>query len=136
MSVPDWSDLDRAWLAGLLEGEGAFIPHRRRGRVYPTVSLKMTDRDVVDRAADLMGGRVHLHHTAAMRARGWKPQFKTSRAGREGALLMRRLRPLMGGRRGARIDEVLSEYDALPQPLTGPYRYELREISRLTEESE
>jgi hypothetical protein len=60
------SDLDLAWLAGLLEGEGAFILHQepaigaRRARVIIRVAVHMTDRDVVERVRDIVGlGSVH-----------------------------------------------------------------------------
>ena len=45
--------VDAAWLAGLLEGEGSFIL-RRRG--LPRLAIDMTDRDVIERAACLLGG--------------------------------------------------------------------------------
>ncbi len=48
------------WLAGLLDGEGCFGSYRCNGgrNWFTTVVLKMTDRDVVDHAAELMGGNV------------------------------------------------------------------------------
>lgn len=53
MSDTSWSETDIAWLAGLLEGEGCFSTPAHRG---PFVTVKMTDRDIIDRVAVLWGG--------------------------------------------------------------------------------
>ena len=45
-----------AWLAGLLEGEGYFA--LKRGK-YPTITLSMTDEDIVVKAAFLMGAKIN-----------------------------------------------------------------------------
>src|SRR5260221_14299991 len=44
-----------AGLAGLLEGEGSFSTTRADGHVYPVLQLKMCDKDVVERAAAMIG---------------------------------------------------------------------------------
>ena len=53
------TELDIAWLAGLLEGEGCFrINTRKRDNgtinYYPQLILKMTDEDIIKRAGELM----------------------------------------------------------------------------------
>ncbi len=95
------SDLELAWLAGLLEGEGCFSLHRRS----PEIRLQMTDRDVVERVALLFGGR----RVTAGKPRNWGKQtvFTTSTQGDSAVQIMRAIRPHMGERRGARIDELL-----------------------------
>lgn len=92
---------DVLWLAGLLEGEGTFDAHRGR---YPRIRLGMTDRDVVGRAASLMGSGVRLTLRRAPFAPTWHTEISGPRA--EG--IMRELLPHMGSRRSARIAEVLS----------------------------
>lgn len=55
-----FSDIEIAWMAGLLEGEGCFTAEggqRARFR-YPRITLGMTDRDVVERASVLFDARV------------------------------------------------------------------------------
>lgn len=103
------NNADLYWLAGLLEGEGSFLsgppskPNRTR------ISLQMTDRDVVERAAAILGSRMcvarsrqEAHHKGSyitmisyQRARDW----------------MARLRPLMGERRQSQIDRALTSHD-------------------------
>src|ERR1700739_4570225 len=55
---PGWSKTDIAWVAGLLEGEGYFAikttGHYRR----PHVQLRMTDKDVVEKFAALVGLKI------------------------------------------------------------------------------
>jgi hypothetical protein len=93
------------WLAGLLEAEGTFLkppPSRPRS---PIVSCRMTDRDVVERVAEMFGTRVISID---------KGRFRTEHAavlkGSRAVMLMSDLRPLMGNRRGAAIDAVIREY--------------------------
>ena len=48
---------DLMWLAGLLEGEGSFLMARNivAGKVYryPKITVNMTDRDVIEHAAEV-----------------------------------------------------------------------------------
>ncbi|WP_336628463.1 MULTISPECIES: hypothetical protein [unclassified Microbacterium] len=97
---------DRAaliWLAGLLEGEGAFDLHRQR---YPRIRLQMTDRDVVDRAAQLMGTSVRASLKRPPASTTWNAEVSGERA----ATLMAQLLPYMGARRSRRIGDTLAGY--------------------------
>lgn len=91
---------DLLWLAGLLEGEGSFDAHRGK---YPRIRLAMTDRDVVGRAASLMGSefRLALHPAPA------KATWHTELSGEKAAEIMREILPFMGTRRSQRIADVL-----------------------------
>lgn len=112
-SLPVVSDLDVAWLAGLLEGEGTFLMYRNHvgGRVYryPKVAVNMTDEDIIERVAALFGTKVYV---MPQYVEGRKQQWRAHATGSNAAAWMRRLYPLLGQRRRARIDEVLAEYDA------------------------
>lgn len=91
---------DLIWLAGLLEGEGTFDLHKGR---YPRIRLGMTDRDVVGRAATLLGARVRLSLHAAPKSATWHTEISGARA----AEIMAQILPHMGARRSARIATVL-----------------------------
>ncbi len=65
------SDIDKNWLAGILEGEGSFLIHTTYSRarnmgmrggishhVYPRVYLGMTDYDIVFHAAELCKSKI------------------------------------------------------------------------------
>ena len=101
-----------SWLAGILEGEGCFlISGRGRGSGTPVVQLQMTDGDVVERAAALMGARV-LHRSGRTPAHKdiWRANVYS-----DGAIdVMRAILPFMGERRAARISEILSWCEARP----------------------
>jgi len=94
---------DLLWLAGLLEGEGTFDAHKRK---YPRIRVGMTDRDVVGRAATLMGTRVRL----SLKAFPQKPTWHAEMQGPRAADLMEALLPYMGARRSAAIAQVLGNY--------------------------
>lgn len=121
------TDVEAAWVAGLMEGEAHFAIITKRGEwkgkphSYPAWQLRvnMTDQDVVE--------RVHAV-TGIGRLRG---PFKQGGPGRDGhkpvwswvvnkradiRFLIERIRPFMGRRRGARIDAMLAGMDAHPPP--------------------
>ena len=92
--------LDVVWLAGLLEGEGTFDLHRGK---YPRVRVGMTDRDVVGRAATLIGSRVRLSLKPAPYQATWHAEITGAKA----AEVMRAVLPFMGSRRSGRIASIL-----------------------------
>lgn len=93
---------DIIWLAGLLEGEGCF---GHRGNCT-TIQLQMTDEDVVQRAAKILGGVVYAQPRHSKPAH-YKAMFGVSISGDKAAEWMRILLPLMGLRRQNKIKELL-----------------------------
>lgn len=106
------SGLDAAWLAGILEGEGCFDTHGNS----PRVRVKMTDKDVVERAAQMMGGRVNENRW--YRREGKKPQWEAAVTGAWAYNVMVVVRPFMGARRGEKIDELMALYLGRPFQLS------------------
>lgn len=105
------TDMELAWLAGYLEGEGCFrIPGvgrcRRRPNAAGTPSIKVhaTDADVVHRAGDLMGVS---SRTATRTTTTGTPVYTAEVHGDKALAIMRTILPFMGNRRRARILEVL-----------------------------
>jgi hypothetical protein len=106
-----------AWLSGLLEGEGYFglVPSKVKGKTYryARIGVSMTDGDVVERAAQLMGASVlNLRPTGASKL----PYFRAQVMGQHAVALMEILRPHLGKRRQAQIDKVLAYEAARPDP--------------------
>ena len=99
---------DLAWLAGLLEGEGCFSTTQADGHSYPVISLNMVSRDIVARAARLLA-TTNVHPVPA-RDPSWRPTVRAAVSGAAAAAWMQRLRPLMGERRRAAIDDALDRY--------------------------
>lgn len=109
---PDISEMDLAWLAGLLEGEGSFILEKRTRRpkekpewifFSPRLQVAMLDQDVIARAAGLIGSKFWNRKSAE----GRRPLFETVASGWRASELMIQLRPHMGKRRRAQIDKAL-----------------------------
>jgi hypothetical protein len=94
---------DILWLAGLLEGEGTFDLHRGR---YPRVRVGMTDRDVVGRAATLLGCRVRSTLRPAPAQATWHAEI----TGEKAVEVMTAILPHMGARRSGRIATILGHY--------------------------
>jgi len=91
---------DVIWLAGLLEGEGSFDLHRGK---YPRVRVGMTDRDVIGRAATLVGSSVRL----SLKQKPYTSTWHAEVTGPKATEVMRAILPHMGARRSGRIAEIL-----------------------------
>jgi len=92
-----------AWLAGLIEGEGNFYGNDNT----PTVTIKMTDRDIIERAATLMGSTVR---PCSPPSNGHKQQWATTACGLRAAKVLTAIRPWMGWRRKAELDAVADKF--------------------------
>jgi hypothetical protein len=105
---------DLAWLAGLLEGEGCFRCDTRKytlksgekkSYLEPVIHLQMTDLDVMERAASLLGTTLRTYQDNKGNR---KLLYRTSLNGKKRAIpMMRQLLPLMGQRRQERIAQVI-----------------------------
>ena len=94
------------WAAGLFEGEGCIW---LAGGTYPRIKLLMTDRDVVERFADVVGGtcreRSHHRHDAPSHL---KPIYGVEMTGAEAKRVLRMFLPYLGERRGAKAREAMA----------------------------
>jgi hypothetical protein len=107
------NERERGWVAGLLEGEGCFIVvkesfKRKDGthQLAPRVQLKMTDRDVVERFANLVEYKNKI--TTFYPKGNHKPTYTVVIRGNLAIELMLVVRDLMGERRRQKIDEILA----------------------------
>ena len=119
--------VELAWLAGILEGEGYFSltlnnkTKDRPGRHYARLTVTMTDKDVIECIYAITGfGTIHTYppyqpnrkRTYTWRVSKWEDLYP----------LLRRLRPFMGERRRARIDEMLTFERENPRKGRGRWR--------------
>ena len=121
------NEVDCAWVAGLLEGEGAFYlrtnrPISKLGRSYgpysyPTVAVCMTDRDVLDRLCEKTGtGAVTGPRERPLRPEEKPVFYWTVTRTVEALALMLEVLPHMCERRAAQIRVLLDRFD--PESLT------------------
>ena len=100
------NEIEVAWLAGLIEGEGCFT----RTRSSPVFALDMTDEDIVKKAAKLLG----ISKISISRRDGCKDAYICKVYGNRALEVMRLLFPFMGNRRQIKITELLEWADARP----------------------
>jgi hypothetical protein len=105
------TDPQIAWAAGLFEGEGCITWKTRRGKLYPYVYMSMTDKDVMEKFANLFG------LTLRIRTRGeahWKDQwrFETGAKHKVRELLSAML-PFFGERRAYKALNTLDLLDKI-----------------------
>lgn len=95
-----------AWLAGVCEGEGSFGVTNAGSANGAAMRVRMTDEDVVRRCQAVAGVGSVTGPTVYAEPR--KPTWQWSVYRRDDLLpLLEAIRPFMGQRRGARIDDLL-----------------------------
>ena len=99
-------DTDIAWLAGIIEGEGCIIFNRT-----PSIIVSMTDRDIIERVAKLFGRHCYANKP---HGKGLKDVFTARIHATDAMGIMEAIRPYMGKRRTAKMDEVLRLAAARP----------------------
>jgi hypothetical protein len=99
------------WLAGLLEGEGSFMPGPPSNPRMPCIAIAMNDQDVMARVGRLYERKVQVVKPRNAR---WQVTYQLRLQGANAVSLMTLLRPLMGSRRRAQIDHALACYDPRP----------------------
>lgn len=120
------TDIDAAWLAGLLEGEGSFL--FPSPSCYPSqvgVSLQMTDEDVVARVGRLIGA---TYRRSIPPNPAWSPTFIIQVRGRRALSVMQAILPFMGERRTARIRALMQHIVHLPKGAAPKVTPEIREF--------
>jgi hypothetical protein len=104
------------WLAGLLEGEGSFMKGTPSHPESHRIHVNMTDKDVIVKAAEVMGVNPFGPYRRTGRDAQYKPRYYAVLVGAKGIDMMKQLRPLMGGRRQGQIDDVIASYAPKPRP--------------------
>ena len=112
--------LDLAWLAGLLEGEGAFHVVRYRTRVgkeirsRAKITLMMNDKDVIDRAYSILKPTSKI--TFRMRANklATMPSYMIQMESNRAVGWMLTLYSFMGTRRRQQIRQCLQAFLSTP----------------------
>lgn len=110
------SDLERGWLAGLLEGEGSFFLQktnvRGKYRYYPKITVVMTDLDIIERVSRIFGTSVYVMPASQMKQPHHKQQYRATLTGMRAAGIMVDIAPLMGQRRREKINQVLLDWES------------------------
>lgn len=99
------NEVEVAWVAGLLEGEGSFLT--QTNCYSPKVSCQMTDKDVLDKLVSIAGGTMFM---VTKRQEHWKDCWAWRISGDPAAELIKSLLPHLGERRRQRASEVLENW--------------------------
>ena len=102
------------WFAGLVEGEGSIGWHggKQHGE-SATVTVAMTDPDVLDKARKLTGGALYGPYFPPSRGDNI-PIYRLHLLGKRAIGWMLTIYLLMGSRRQAQIQSVVSEWRTKP----------------------
>ena len=101
------------WAAGLFEAEGCVSFDGT-----PAMHLVSTDKDVVERFAEVVGGPVYGPYAQPPSTLGnpRKPQFRWRVSGRAAEAVATGLRPWLGTRRRGRMDEIIIQRKYYKRP--------------------
>ena len=113
------SDVEVAWVAGLLEGEGSFgfCGATTKPNAQLRITCAMTDEDTIQKLMNTVGGGNYNREGRRdpRRIERSKPLYVWSMSKRlESTELLRLIRPHMSNRRGVRIDELLQYAETHP----------------------
>lgn len=97
------SEIQIAWLAGVIEGEGSFLYTEGES---PTISIQMTDKDIVERVAVIF----EAHIAGPYVKMECRPTWTCRIYGQKAVDWMRRLNPHMGVRRRAKIADIVQRW--------------------------
>jgi len=114
-----------AWAAGLFDGEGSIVLVKRANhRQHAEMSMGLTDRDLIQRFQNVMGGCMNGPHTHVAGLAMWSWNLHTFEKV-QAAIVM--LWPWLGERRRTRATEVLSQ---VSQPLTSEEDFARRSVAQ------
>lgn len=106
------TDVEIAWFAGLLEGEGSFgyYPDKRcpsTGKVI--IQFESTDKDIIEKVHSLFGGRYwdsDYPSKPSHYKKSWRWAVTSKKEVRE---IIKMVYPYLGNRRKTKCDEVLEK---------------------------
>ena len=101
------SEVELAWLAGLLEGEGSFVAASARATYTVTAQIVMTDLDVIEKVASWW--RVCISRPRRLKEHH-KQTYRCTLRGQRAVDWMVRLKPLMGARRQEQITRAIASW--------------------------
>jgi len=102
---------DIAWLAGLLEGEGCFFITPDNA---PVISLAMSDKDIIEKAQDVMGKFKQIRISRDARGSHWKTMYNARCYGILAIGWMMTIYQFLGRRRREKIREVITQWKTTP----------------------
>ena len=103
---------DIAWLAGVMVGDGTISLTRNSTGIV----IAMSDRDVIERVAEIIEGRVSVirSHKKLPGREHHKTMYRTSRYGAHAVAWLMTMYPLLFGRKKARAREVIDVWKLAP----------------------
>ena len=101
------------WAVGLFEGEGSLFKDKRSNTW--TLQMRMTDKDVVQMFADVMGTGNKVHNESSQPRRihtGHKTSYRwTCSRKAEVTRIVLKMLPLLGDRRAHKVLDCLDSYE-------------------------
>ena len=105
------TDVEVAWVAGLIEGEGCISTFGKKRRYYWNVRVGMTDLDTIRKLRGITGmGIIYTQKVTGNRKPAWRWSVNRQAEVRE---LLTKILPHMGARRTEKIHEALHQIEGV-----------------------
>jgi len=119
------TETELAWVTGIWEGEGSWSYKKRRTRTFSngktytekdhlSMSMSMTDRDVMERVAAIMDGRkiTYTDGGPVHKAAGQKPTYYINLQGEAAQIWTELMKPYLGNRRREKYEMIIEKLNA------------------------
>ena len=103
------NEIEIAWLAGYLEGEGCFGIYNSKNNDYPSIHVATTDLDILYKVKELMNTNSFSSDLRTGK-NGWKRTYRTISFGEKSITTMKEILPHMGERRTKKILEIIEAW--------------------------
>ncbi len=105
------SNIERAWLSGLILGEGSITTHfdPSRNRTRATIEIKMTEKAIMQKAASILGVSV-IGPFYDKRGAGYRPRYEVSVLGTRAVNVLQEILPYLVGVRKERAEVILRRF--------------------------
>jgi len=102
------NELELAWAAGLIEGEGCFTLHSKH---HPYFLLDMTDKDVVEKLHSIFPFCILRGPYTHAKRPTMKPRWRLDGFGPSAIKVMKAVLPYMCSRRTEKINQLINIYN-------------------------
>ena len=118
LKLTEWTaDEKRAWLAGIIEGEGCFYARKKHGNVYGLCfELRMSDLDVVESVKTIfnsnklmLDAKINTQTKFNNKAHNIKPQHIIRFSHFKSVILYYYIETYLHSRRRAKVEEILCQ---------------------------
>ena len=101
-----------SWFVGIFEGEGSITVDKSKGGAGPTLQIRMTDEDVIQKVAHICNANYDTYQPTKRGVTGelYKTQYRVRISGRKAIEMMELIQPYLSKRRKEQYQVIKENY--------------------------